>query len=164
MPTGRIGSASQTSARSGLLTRSPGRLMERRSPTAPLPPMSIRTSTSRTPMGLARPGSHAAVVVMPIRPRAGHQTGLGARLAFWSISDGAPNEIYVMNADGSGLAPVTAGASYDECRYISWSADGTRLAYCSQDDVYSAAVDGTGVSNLTNDALFEGEPRWSPRR
>ena len=89
---------------------------------------------------------------------------VGARLAFWSISNGAPNEIYVMNADGSGLAPVTAGASYDECRYISWSADGTRLAYCSQDDVYSAAVDGTGVSNLTNDALFEGEPRWSPRR
>jgi Tol biopolymer transport system component len=89
---------------------------------------------------------------------------VGARLAFWSISDGAPNEIYVMNADGSGLVPVTAGASYDQCRYISWSADGTRLAYCAHDDVYSVGVDGGGVSNLTNDALFEGEPRWSPGR
>src|SRR2546425_1872173 len=89
---------------------------------------------------------------------------VGARLAFWSNSNNGPYEIYVVNADGSGLAPVTAGASFDECRYISWSADGTRLAYCAHDDVYSVGVDGTGVSNLTNDPLFEGEPRWSPRR
>ena len=89
---------------------------------------------------------------------------VGGRLAFWSNSNGGPYEIYVINADGSGLASVSVGADFNECRYISWSADGTRLAYCAHDDVYSAGVDGTGVSNLTNDALFEGEPRWSPRR
>jgi Tol biopolymer transport system component len=88
----------------------------------------------------------------------------GAQLAFWSGPNGGPYQIYLMNADGSGLVRLTDGASYDECRYISWSADGTKLAYCAQGDVYAVGVDGKGVLNLSNNPAFDGEPDWSPRR
>ena len=98
---------------------------------------------------------------------------VGARLALWSNSSKGPYEIYVMNADGSGLARVTSGASFNGCRHISWAPNGTRVAYCARDagdlydsfhDVYTVRIDGTDVRNLTNDAAAEGEPRWNPRR
>jgi Tol biopolymer transport system component len=89
---------------------------------------------------------------------------VGARLAFWNTSNSGLGQIYVMNADGSGLARVTMGARYDECAHISWSADGSRLAYCANGDVYTVRIDGTDVRNLTNSSAFEGEPRWSPLR
>jgi Tol biopolymer transport system component len=88
---------------------------------------------------------------------------VGARLAFWNTSNSGLGQIYVMNADGSGLARVTMGASYDQCQYISWAADGERLAYCAHGDVYTVRIDGTDVRNLTNSSAFEAEPRLSPR-
>jgi Tol biopolymer transport system component len=68
-----------------------------------------------------------------------------------------------MHADGSGLARVTTGANPDECGF-SWAADGTRLAYCAHDDIYTVRLDGTDIRNLTRSSTAEGEPRWSPKR
>ena len=84
----------------------------------------------------------------------------GARLAFWAPNGGS-YEIYLMNADGSGLVQLVESSSY-ACN--SWSADGTKLAYCFQGDVYSVGVDGKGVVNLTNNPALDIAPLWSPRR
>ena len=87
---------------------------------------------------------------------------VGGLLAFWSLR-GDAYELYVTNTTGSVPLPITVGADYNACRYISWSADGTRLAYCAQGDVYAVGVDGSRVVNLTNNPAFDGSPAWSPR-
>ena len=46
----------------------------------------------------------------------------------------------------------------------SWTENGVAIASGSAGCSGDQNLSGTGVSNLTNDALFEGEPRWSPRR
>jgi serine/threonine protein kinase/Tol biopolymer transport system component len=52
----------------------------------------------------------------------------GKRLAFQSNLSGAPDQIHIMNADGSGVQKVT-NSSKAGAVYPIWSPDGTRLAY-----------------------------------
>jgi len=55
----------------------------------------------------------------------------GRRIAFVSTSDGN-NEIYTMNADGTGLLRVTRDLGED--RWPRWSPDGTKLIFSSNRD------------------------------
>src|SRR5262249_21762225 len=52
----------------------------------------------------------------------------GSRLAFWMIAgeDDVPAQIYVGNADGSGLRQLTAEG---DSRWPTWSPDGSRIAF-----------------------------------
>ena len=83
----------------------------------------------------------------------------GNRIAF---VDG--NEIYVMNADGSGQTQLTNNSAIDG--YPAWSPDGTRIVFSSNRDgnyeIYIMNADGTNQTRLTDDPDFDGYPDWEP--
>jgi len=89
--------------------------------------------------------------------------GGGGQIAFTSDRDGN-DEIYVMNADGSGQANLTNHEANDERPSI--SPDGKQIAFHSDRDgnweVYLINADGTGLVRLTDTPGYEGFPRWSP--
>jgi Tol biopolymer transport system component len=143
----------------------------------------------------------------------------GRRIAFKSRRDGN-NELYVMNADGSGETRLTISPSISEGqpawspdgtrllyrqtpdnpitqnadlwqidvnpagpnarpvlqrtgdeRYPSWSPDGTKIAFRGDQDLvdhsgdeelYLMNADGTGVVQLTSNAVFDSAPVFSP--
>lgn len=89
-------------------------------------------------------------------------TTLG-RIAFVSDRDG-DQEIYVMNADGSGLTNLTDSPAEDN-RPV-WSPDGSQIAFVSdrdgQRDVYLMNADGSSQTNLTNNSALDYLPAWSP--
>ncbi len=115
----------------------------------------------------------------------------GMRIAFESARDdpdpqtcGQPGKpacvthVYVMNVDGSGVKRLTEGAFQDSD--ITWSGDGTRIAFvsnrgdpdpktCGQPgkpacvlNIYAMNADGSGLVRLTNAAAQDNFPNWSP--
>jgi Tol biopolymer transport system component len=95
----------------------------------------------------------------------------GRRIAFYSTryenpaDVGEGSDIFVMNADGSGVRRVTATPGYDE--NPDWSPDGTRIAFTNDFlNIYTVNANGTGLQNLTRlSATTEEhsrEPCWSP--
>lgn len=87
----------------------------------------------------------------------------GRRIVYQSNRTGN-SEIYVMNADGSGVIRLTDDPATDE--NPSWSPDGSLIAFRSYRDgnaeIYIMAPDGTGVRNLTRHAADDIHPYWSP--
>ncbi len=76
------------------------------------------------------------------------------------------NEIFTMNADGTGPTQLTFNSDSDGGP--SWSPDGTKIAFTSSRDdpwreIYTMRADGSDVTNLTNSpGTSEVEPDWSP--
>ncbi len=87
----------------------------------------------------------------------------GTRIAFASNRDG-PDEIYVMNEDGSDPTRLTHNSAQDGG--ATWSPDGSRIAFHSDRennfDIYVMGADGWGQSRLTWDPADDGGPAWSP--
>jgi Tol biopolymer transport system component len=87
----------------------------------------------------------------------------GARILFSSTLNGK-QDVYSINADGSGLRRVTDNA--DEDYHGAWSGDGSRVAFISERDgereVYVVNADGSSSARLTHDAKIDGELFWSP--
>lgn len=92
---------------------------------------------------------------------------------------GAQTEIVTVNPDGSGEQIVSAGAAgteraqfLEDDRVPAWSPDGSKLVFMSQDQIlgccgpwqiWAVNRDGTGATNLTNDATVNDMfPSWSP--
>src|SRR5207244_4512406 len=78
---------------------------------------------------------------------------------------GGNRDIYVMNADGSGLTRITTDPGGDN--FPEWSPDGRRILYSTSQagvfDLFTAASDGSGdVQQVTNDPGFDGDAAYSP--
>jgi TolB protein len=87
----------------------------------------------------------------------------GKQIAFVSDRDGN-NEIYVMNADGTGVIRLTDDEASDGEPV--WSPGGEQIAFVSDrdgnDEIYVMNADGTGVIRLTDDEASDEGPVWSP--
>ena len=97
-----------------------------------------------------------------------HWSPDGRRIAFSSRRDGN-NEIYVMNADGSGQTRLTDHEAYDV--YPHWSPDGRRIGFISRgrtsgenNHIYVMNADGSGVTRLmdTQSGSYMPFISWSP--
>ena len=95
----------------------------------------------------------------------------GTRIAFTSERDRTDeiyrdrsDEIYVINADGTGLTRLTDNSVVDI--HPAWSPDGTRIAFTSDSNWYSEIyvinADGTGLTRLTDNPVYDWLPVWSP--
>jgi WD40-like Beta Propeller Repeat len=73
-------------------------------------------------------------------------------------------EIYVMDADGTGIERLTDDPGLDDG--AAWSPDGTRIAFASDRDgdfdLYVMNTDGTSVTHVTDDPRDDDWPAWSP--
>lgn len=86
------------------------------------------------------------------------------RILFTSDRDGN-NDVYLINADGSGEANITDNPESDS--EPSWSPDGARLAFSSDrdgpgQDIYTMALDGADILRLTDSPAVDGGVQWSP--
>lgn len=104
-----------------------------------------------------------------LEPESG--SGAPGLLAFYSDRDGNP-EIYVMNADGSGLARLTNDPGFDDSPAL--SPDGRQIAFLTarhdpnpkfpdlKYELYVMDVDGSNLLRLTTTDGAEDHPAWSP--
>jgi TolB protein len=91
----------------------------------------------------------------------------GQQIAFIGNLNQASDAIYVMDAEGHGLHPLTDTADTNNDFSPTWSPDGRSLIYKSMRYDYMpelAIVDLTSSTSqrLTLNHKFEGSPSWSP--
>jgi Tol biopolymer transport system component/polyisoprenoid-binding protein YceI len=84
----------------------------------------------------------------------------GTRVAFSAFTKDGNNDVFVVDADGSGRTRLTAGPEYDLTP--AWSPDGRRIAFARDGDIYVMAPDGSDVARLTSGAARDAAPSWSP--
>ena len=87
----------------------------------------------------------------------------GRKIVFASEVNDPSGEIYVMNADGTGLRRLTTSPGMDG--NPSWSPDGRRIAFASyrggQLAVWSMTASGAKPRRLTDLSLSAGQPSYS---
>jgi len=89
--------------------------------------------------------------------------GPQGHIVFVSYRDGN-DEIYVMNADGTGQTRLTNNPATDW--EPAWSPDGSKIAFASDRDgnweIYVMNANGSGQTRLTTDPAWDRYPAWSP--
>jgi len=87
----------------------------------------------------------------------------GTRIAF-IVNDGSDNEIFVMNANGTGITQLTSNSADDGGP--TWTADGTRIGFHSNStgvyQIYTISPTGGSPTALTSGVGGNFTPSWSP--
>jgi tol-pal system beta propeller repeat protein TolB len=106
----------------------------------------------------------AALVVAVVKPAEAAFPGRNGKIAFSSPRAGNNYEIYVMKPNGSGVQRLIVDSQSPPATDLSpaWSADGTRIAFTRDFDIYSMNAYGSNRTQLTNNSDTEYSPAWSP--
>lgn len=87
----------------------------------------------------------------------------GAKIVFESTRDGPDADIFIMNADGTGVAQLTDNTAGESTP--SFTPDGQYVVYTSEEpgnpDIFLMRIDGSGKRNLTQHPGADGHPRAS---
>jgi dipeptidyl aminopeptidase/acylaminoacyl peptidase len=136
-------------------------LAARLQPSDPAPPEHERIlfvqGTSEAHIRAMSPGGgHGEPVTKPARGiESPDWSPDGTRIAFVTSRD-----IYVANADGSGLRSFAAGRGAEN--QPAWSPDGEAIAYTAGNSLYVRAVEGEATRRLVRDGMEISSPTWSP--
>ena len=108
-------------------------------------------------------GSDLRQLVVPLPGEEGHG-GLawspgGGQLTFWHQARGRP-QIFVVNADGTGLRQITTAGSN---QWPAWSPDGSRIAFVQDGVLSTMRSDGSDVRTVTG-VKPSGSIAWNPVR
>lgn len=86
------------------------------------------------------------------------------KIAFTSDRDGAADDIYTMDSDGSNVVRLTDDPAEDANPV--WSPDGSQLMFSSlrngNYDIYTLQSDGSGLKQITSNSALEIGIDWSP--
>ena len=95
----------------------------------------------------------------------------GRRLAFqkrtWSGDQGTAHDLYVMDADGTGIVQLTSGMDLNDTQ-PQWSPDGSLILFCRENfteggtDLYTIRPDASDLKNLTPGEGLDDDGDWSP--
>ncbi len=92
----------------------------------------------------------------------------GQRIAYMrqAVIPGSEFDVFVMNADGSGVTNLTPITPQWTDGDPAWSPDGRRIAFrshrSSNGDLWTMAADGSQLTQLTFGGRIDSNPRWSP--
>jgi Tol biopolymer transport system component len=105
-----------------------------------------------------------AVVLLSAGPARAAFPGPNGRIAF-SADQTSHNQIFSVNPDGTGLSGALTSESANSIG-ARWSPDGTKLVgafYASgRGQIYVVNADGSGPTNVSNNAFYDQAPSWSP--
>jgi TolB protein len=88
----------------------------------------------------------------------------GTQLAFAHSRTGVGREtvdLYIANADGSGIKRLTHGPVGIVSHHPSWSPDGHSIVYTSRKGLLMIGVTGSGAHRLTRSSMEDIDPEWS---
>jgi Tol biopolymer transport system component len=90
----------------------------------------------------------------------------GSRIVFAAGPAGA-EDIFVMDADGSNVTPLTSDPASDYAP--AWSPDGSQIAFLSlrvpgSRNVFVMDADGTNQHSITRAGSMDFAPAWLPKR
>jgi len=130
-------------------------------PTVTLTPTPTLTPTITLTPTLAATNTPAATLTPTITPTL--PPGRRNTIAFTSNRDGA-DQIYLMNADGTGVVKVTTQGPLNG--RPTFSTDGRRIAFSSsrsgRGNIYTMNIDGTDIKRVTNPEQGDDSfPAWS---
>jgi len=109
------------------------------------------------PTATLAPGVTPTITPTPAPTATPTPVPASGRIAFYSSADGN-DEIYMINADGSGQTRLTNDPLAD--RYPDWSPDGSKIAWWRDGQIWVMNADGSAQTNLTNSGGVR--PSWSP--
>jgi TolB protein len=111
--------------------------------------------------------------VTPLKLRAGDGPDWapdGSRILFRSnedVGNFAKSQLYTIQPDGSGLTQLTHVGGGTKLLSASFSPDGTRIVFAmapkgSLPDLYTMAIDGSDVQQVTRTPQWDSRPDWGP--